>query len=209
MLKRLYRMFISQTYWRVRLGALGRRSVLFKPLIVANPGRIKIGERSQIRDFARLEVIHRPHLGWNANLCIGNRVTIEQGVHIVCQGDVTLGDDVAITAYCAIVDTFHPHDSPDRPPPFGRRLPTERTWVSIGEGTIIGMHTVVLPNVRIGRGCVIGACSVVNRDIPDYAMAAGSPARVISIFDTRTRTWNRLAGVSGSATAVPPRPEPG
>lgn len=167
--------------------------MLFKPLLVANPGRICIGSCSQIREFARLEVIHRPHLGWDADLRIGDRVLIEQGVHIVCQGTIIIGNDVAITAYCAIVDTYHPHESPDRGPPIGERLPTEHTSVSIGEGTIVGMHTVILPNVRIGRGCVIGAGSVVNRDIPDYAMAAGAPARVISIFDQQTRTWNRLS----------------
>jgi acetyltransferase-like isoleucine patch superfamily enzyme len=210
MLKRFYRMFVSQTYWRARLGSLGRRSVLFKPLLVSNPGRISIGDRTQIRDFARLEVIHRPHLGWEANLRIGNRVLIEQGVHIVCQGSVTIGDDVAITAFCAIVDTFHPHDPPDVAPAIGMRLPAEFTSVTIGDGTIIGMHTVVLPNVRIGRGCVIGAGSVVNRDIPDYATAAGVPARVISIFDPQTRTWNRPSesGSNDSVDAMPLRGEP-
>jgi acetyltransferase-like isoleucine patch superfamily enzyme len=190
MLKRLYRMLVTQTYWRLRLGSLGRRSVLFKPVAVSNPRRISIGERTQIRDFARLEVIHRPHLGWESNLQIGNDVLIEQGVHIVCQGTVTIGNDVAITAYCAIVDTYHPHDPPDVLPPIGRRLPTEQTSVTIGAGTIIGMHTVVLPNVHIGRGCIIGAGSIVSQDIPDYAMAAGSPARVISRFDPQTRAWN-------------------
>jgi acetyltransferase-like isoleucine patch superfamily enzyme len=209
MLKRLYRMFLTQTYWRIRLGALGGRSVLFKPLIVANPGRISIGERTQIRDFARLEVIHRPHLGWDASLRIGNRVLIEQGVHIVCQGDVTIGDDVAITAFCAIVDTYHPHDPPDMPPPIGRRLPTEQTSVTIGAGTIIGMHSVVLPNVHIGRGCVIGAGSIVRQDIPDYSMAAGSPARVISRFDRQARTWIRLDVTTSDSNpaAVAPSPE--
>jgi acetyltransferase-like isoleucine patch superfamily enzyme len=189
-LKRFCRMLLTQTYWRLRLGALGQNSVLFKPLIIRSPGRIEIGNHSQIRDFARLEVIHRPHLGWNASLRIGNRVTIEQGIHVVCQGTVTIADDVAVAPYCAIVDTFHPHDPPDRLPRIGDRLPTEHTFVSIGEGTFIGMYSIVLPNVRIGKGCVIGAGSVVTRDVPDYTVAAGSPAKVISSFNADTRTWS-------------------
>jgi len=192
MLKYLWRLIISQLYWRLRLGSLGRRSVIFKPLVLSTPRRIHIGDHTQIRDFARLEVLHRPQLGWDATLRIGDRVLIEQGVHIICQGEVTIGDDVAITAYCAIVDTSHPHNPPDTSPPIGRRLPKERTFVSIGEGTFIGMHTVVLPNVRIGRGCVVGAGSVVNQDIPDYAVAAGSPVRVISIFDPVTRAYVKV-----------------
>ena len=194
MLKFLYRLAVSQTYWRVRFGSLGCRSVLFKPLIVHNPGRIHIGTRTQIRDFARIEVHHRPQLGWNATLAIGDNVLIEQGVHIVCQGQIDIGDDVAITAYCAIVDTYHPHDSPDTQPPIGRRMPTERTYVRIGPGTFIGMHSVILPNVTIGRGCVIGAGSVVRSSIPDYCTAAGAPARVISRFDQQSRQWVRCDG---------------
>jgi len=204
MLKYLFRLLVSQTYWRARLGSLGPRAVLFKPLVVRNPKRIQIGERTQIRDFARIEVVHRPHLGWNAQLNIGKRVLIEQGAHIICQGDITIGDDVAITAYCAIVDTFHPHDPPDRQPPIGRRLPEERTFVSIGEGTFIGMHSVVLPNVRIGRCCVIGAGSVVRSDIPDYSVAAGVPARIVSTFNPHTRTWIRCDKTPSPPEKPPP-----
>jgi acetyltransferase-like isoleucine patch superfamily enzyme len=182
-------MLITQTYWRLRMGSLGRRSVIFKPLLILKPGRIHIGSRTQIRDFARIEVIHRPHLGWNADLHIGDGVMIEQGAHIVCQGTITIGNNVAIAAYCAVVDTFHPHDPPDTGPPIGTRLPTAHTSISIGDGTFIGMYSAILPNVRIGRGCVIGAGSVVSQDIPDYAVAAGSPARVISIYDPDTRAW--------------------
>jgi acetyltransferase-like isoleucine patch superfamily enzyme len=128
-------------------------------------------------------------MGWSARLRIGNRVNIEQGVHIVCQGSVTIEDEVAITPFCVIVDTYHPHDPPDMPPRIGARLPDKPTYVSIGRGSFIGAHSVILPNVRIGRGCVIGAGSVVTRDIPDYAVAAGVPARIISIFNPETRMW--------------------
>ncbi|RYE53638.1 MAG: hypothetical protein EOP18_08785, partial [Rhizobiaceae bacterium] len=79
MLNSRFRMLVTQTYWRCRLGSLGRRSILFKPLLVTNPGRISIGESTQIRDLARIEVVHRPELGWDARLTIGNRVLIEQG----------------------------------------------------------------------------------------------------------------------------------
>jgi acetyltransferase-like isoleucine patch superfamily enzyme len=105
---------------------------------------------------------------------------------------VTIEDGVSITPYCAIVDTFHPHDPPDMlEPRIGDRLPATRTFVHIGQGSFIGTHSVILPNVRIGRGCVIGAGSVVSRDIPDYCIATGQPAKVRSRFDPRTRTWHR------------------
>jgi len=120
---------------------------------------------------------------------------IEQGVHIVCQCEVTIGNDVAITAYCAIVDTHHPHDPPDTLPAIGQRLSSIKSRVVIGDGTFIGMHSVILPDVVIGKGCVIGAGSVVKTDVPDYSVAVGSPARVVSRFDQATRTWRRSANV--------------
>jgi acetyltransferase EpsM len=51
--------------------------------------------------------------------------------------------------------------------------------VSVGEGTLIGVGTVVIPGIKIGKWCVIGAGSVVVKDIPDYAVAVGNPAKVI------------------------------
>ena len=189
-IKYYWRLLVTQFLWKLLLGGLGKRSIIYKPLLITGSKRIFIGDRCHIRDFARLEVIHRPELGWNATLRIGNRVGIEQSVHIVCQGNVTIEDNVSITANCAIVDTYHPHDPPDALPKIGDRLPKEHTFVHIGAGTMIGMNTVVLPNVRIGKGCIIGANSVVSQDIPDYAMAAGSPAHVVSLFDTKTRLWS-------------------
>lgn len=51
--------------------------------------------------------------------------------------------------------------------------------VYIGDGSYIGINTVIVGNVKIGKHCVIGANSVVTHDIPDYGVAAGCPAKVI------------------------------
>lgn len=51
--------------------------------------------------------------------------------------------------------------------------------VTIGDDCWIGGQTVILPGVTIGKGCTIGAGSVVSRDIPDWSVAMGSPARVV------------------------------
>ena len=51
--------------------------------------------------------------------------------------------------------------------------------VSIGKGSYIGINAVIVGNVKIGKHCVIGANSVVTKDVPDYCVAVGSPARVI------------------------------
>ena len=56
--------------------------------------------------------------------------------------------------------------------------------VAVGECSLVGTGAVVLPGVKIGRGCVIGAGAVVNRDIPDGAVAYGVPAKVHRTMDT-------------------------
>ena len=57
--------------------------------------------------------------------------------------------------------------------------PTTYESINIGSDVWLGARVIVLPGVKIGDGCVIGANSVVTKDIPPYHVAAGSPARVI------------------------------
>ena len=51
--------------------------------------------------------------------------------------------------------------------------------VSIGDDSYVGINAVIVGNVKIGKHCVIGANSVVTKDVPDYCVAVGSPAKVI------------------------------
>ena len=55
--------------------------------------------------------------------------------------------------------------------------------MEIGDYAWIGAGATVLPGVRVGRHAVIGAASVVTKDVPDYAVAVGNPARVIKMLD--------------------------
>lgn len=188
-LKLQYRRLITIVWWRWRFKKFGSRSVLFSPLLVSGPSHMTIGREVCIRDNARLEIVESPGATWEPHLLIGDRVNIEQGVHVISQCSVVIEDDVSITPYCVIVDTYHPHDPPDQGLKIGARLPDRPTTVRIGAGTFIGTHSVILPDVNIGRGCVIGAGSVVSRDIPDFCIATGSPARVVKRFDPVSRRW--------------------
>lgn len=187
-LKTLWRLALTQGYWRLRLKSLGKLSVLYRPVLVAGARHIAIGTKSSIRDFARLEVIAQPDVPWTPALTIGDNVNIEQGVHIVCHCEVTIGNNVSITPYCVIVDVSHPYDPPDGSK-IGGRIAKERSYVRIGEGTFVGAHSLIMQNVQIGKGCVIGANSVVTGDVPDYCVIVGSPARLVRRFDPNTRQW--------------------
>jgi acetyltransferase-like isoleucine patch superfamily enzyme len=187
--KVFWRRLVTQLYWRIKLSKIGYDSVIFKPIDIIGANKIIIGSNVFIRDGARIEVLKIKSGKWNPKLEIGSNVNIEQGVHIICQCSVVIHDDVSITPYCVIVDTYHPFEPPDKFPKIGERLPDCPTFVSIGKGSFIGAHSIILSNVKIGKGCVIGAGSVVSCDIPDYSVAAGIPARVIKTFDIGLRIW--------------------
>ena len=96
---------------------------------------------------------------------------------------VTIGDHVIIGANSAVIDTdFHPLDYATRKisPQAGIARP-----IVIEDEVFIGMNCLVLKGVRIGRGSVIGAGSVVTKDIPAGVIAAGNPARVLQELPAR------------------------
>jgi acetyltransferase-like isoleucine patch superfamily enzyme len=68
----------------------------------------------------------------------------------------------------------------------GRRVPNERRPVSIGDQTFIGANAVVLMGVTIGNHCIVGAGSVVTRDVPDRTCVVGAPARAIGSVEPDT-----------------------
>ncbi len=112
----------------------------------------------------------------NAVLTIGDDFGMTGGA-IVCEEHITIGNRVAIGANTVIADTdFHPLDPERRriAPNDGATAP-----IVIEDDVFIGMQCLVLKGVTIGRGSVIGAGSVVTRDIPPYSIAAGNPAHVI------------------------------
>ena len=113
--------------------------------------------------------------GAGANLRIGSHVGIS-GVTIHAAKSISIGDYVMIGSGALITDTdAHPLDPEQR-----RRggCGVSRPVV-IEDDVFIGARAIVLKGVRLGRGCVIGAGSVVVRDVPEYKIAAGNPAKVV------------------------------
>lgn len=121
---------------------------------------------------------------------IGDRTYIGRS-NLVCYRSITIGDDVIMSWGITIVD----HDSHSLD--YDKRQNDVRNWangrkdwshiatapVVISDKAWIGFNVSILKGVRIGEGAVIGACSVVTRDIPPYSLAVGNPAKVIRSLD--------------------------
>lgn len=161
-----------------RMRSAGRNVVFRRPMLVIGLGGVTVGSDVHVREGARIELIRRPD-GPAPELIIGSNVLIEQQVHIACCQSIRIGSNVAIAARCAIVDVDHPVHDPLAPANLGNAVSGGATWVEIGDGAFLGAGVVVLPRTRIGQGAVIGANSVVTKDVPDWCIAAGAPAKVI------------------------------
>ncbi|MBK1876629.1 acyltransferase [Pelagicoccus mobilis] len=120
------------------------------------------------------------HRGTTIN--IGENVCISGHCTITAASDVTIEDQVLIARYVYISD--HSHEYKLESIPIKNQGITKPSPVRIGSGSWIGQSSVICPGVTIGRNCVIAANSVVKSNIPDYHIAAGSPARVVKKIKT-------------------------
>jgi len=115
----------------------------------------------------------------NPVVSIGDRCLIGRGSGIVGHFSIEIGDDVWTGHNVYITDQNHGYE--DVSLPISKQSQPERA-VKIGSGSWLGYGSVVLPGVTIGEHCVIGANSVVTRDVPSYSVAVGVPARVIKRY---------------------------
>ena len=147
-------------------------SVASHSVIRANSERgIEIGDGSSIVEFCLL----------NANkgcIKIGARSWLGAAGQIYGNGHVSIGDDVLIGAQCVINTVSHEFADVDRPM---NEQGINTAPVVIGNNVWIGLGCKILQGVTVGEGAIIGANSLVTKDIPAYSIAYGSPATVKSV----------------------------
>lgn len=166
---------IRRSYMRIRRPRLrlGRNVQLSSKAIVsighADGEHISIGDGCEIHRGAILAT----YRGW---IEIGARCSVNPYTILYGHGGLRIGNDVRIAAHCVLIPANHRFADPDRPI---RAQGQEARGIEIGDDVWIGAHVTILDGSTIGQGSVIAAGSVVNGVIPDYSVAAGSPARVL------------------------------
>jgi acetyltransferase-like isoleucine patch superfamily enzyme len=120
-------------------------------------------------------------MGHGGSLIIGARTTIQPHCQFsVYKGTIRIGEEVQIAPNCA----FYPYNhgmSPESS--MKQQALLSKGGITLEDDVWLGYGVIVLDGVRIGRGAVIGAGSVVNRDIPEGAIAVGVPAKVVKSRD--------------------------
>ena len=108
------------------------------------------------------------------NITVGKNFYCNHNLIILDEAKVNIGDNVFFAPHCCVATAGHPIDAEQRETGLEIALP-----VTIGNDVWIGANVTILPGVNIGSNVVIGAGSLVNKDIPSNVVAAGNPCKVI------------------------------
>ena len=163
----------------------GGKSRIDNPLLIEGKENIEIANDVFIKSggwLACLPLCGNP----SPTLSIANGCRIGHFCHIYATNRIEIQSSVLLADKIYITDNSHSYNNIEIPilaQPIKQLAP-----VIIGEGSWIGEHVSIL-GASIGKHCVIGANSVVTKDIPDYSIAVGVPAKVIKRYDSSMKTW--------------------
>ncbi|MCR4329520.1 MAG: acyltransferase [Candidatus Roizmanbacteria bacterium] len=168
---------------------IGRGVMFSRGARIVHPRYIQIGNKVLLDSQCLLQVnlYGRQNNPRELRLKIGDNVTVGKGCVINAVNDIEIEDSVGIAPYCYIADNSHCFDRVDMP--IKKQGLDKINPVKIKSGAWLGWNVVVLPGVTIGKNSVIGAHSVVNKDIPDYCVAVGTPAKIVKKFDHASGEW--------------------
>lgn len=178
-------LFLFFNWWRFK--HVGKKSRVYKPLRVDGIENIMIRDNVVVHDGTWLAAL--PLTGHNVQLVLEDGVTLGNFNHIYATKSIIIEKDVLTADKVYISDNLHNYEDVDIPiikQPIKQCKP-----VVIGEGSWLGEHVCVI-GASIGKHCVIGANAVVTKDIPDYCVAVGIPARVIKRYDTDSSIWESV-----------------
>ncbi len=153
-----------------QFGHVGPRVVLGGPIRVIGGSHISLGDDSRVMAGVLLWATE------SGLISVGSRTHLGEFTFVVSAARIEIGADVLIAPFCYIQDSEHGTSSLELPM---RSQPSIASPITIEDDVWIGAHSVVTAGVRIGRGAVVGANSVVTHDVEAYAVVAGAPARKI------------------------------
>ncbi len=147
---------------------IGKNVVIEPEVLIFHPENIEIGDRVYIGHQTILKGYHKNKLIIGSGTWIGQQCFFHSG------GGIEIGENVGVGPGVKILTSYHGMEGFAQPIMHAKLLFEK---VVIGDGCDIGINAVILPGVTIGRGVQIGAGAVVTKNIPDYEVWAGVPAK--------------------------------
>ena len=179
---------LDRVFMRIQFASFGKRSCIQRPRTIVGAEHIKVGDNVLIWPGSRIEAVSGERD--NISLAIGSGTKIQPNVHIAAAHRVEIGRGVLVASGVYITDHDHDVSDPDVDVVSNTTLITAPVY--IGDSVWLGERVIVLKGVRIGHRSVIGAGSVVTRDVPPYSIAVGTPARVVKRFDRVSGVWSSV-----------------
>lgn len=181
---------LHRFYYRSVFGHFGDHSLYDCPLRFKGTKNIYIGTGVNIQYKTWLEAL--PLTGSDSKLVIDDGCVIGNFNHIYATKSIIIHKHVLTADKVYISDNLHGYE--DINTPILRQPIIQNREVEIGEGSWLGENVCVL-GAHIGKQCVIGANSVVTRDVPDYCVVVGAPARIIKRYDCDTNRWRKTDSI--------------
>ncbi len=180
---RVYRDILYTLWIRNFIGHVGKCSNISKPCSLLGGGlkHISIGDYTYIQSYSVLGCWEKyGNQCFAPSITIGNHCSIGEYNHITACNKVTIGDGLLTGRFVYIGDNSHGGLSIEEAtvPPAERKIYSKGEIV-IGNNVWIGDKATILAGVHIGDNVIIGANSVITKDVPSNTMVAGAPARMI------------------------------
>ena len=171
MLKAVVKSIIGKVHAKRFQVQAGKNVYIGKHCALKGKSNIVLDDGVTVRPYAQI---------WSGGgtVRIGRGSEIGERCRISIANSLEIGEKVLLSPNVYITDCDHEYRNIDVPV-IEQGIVQKGQAVSIGDGSYIGINTVIVGNVKIGKHCVIGANSVVTKDVPDYSVAVGIPARVI------------------------------
>lgn len=187
-------LFMRKSFYPSLFKKVGKGLIIGRNVVIRHPGNIILGDNVTIDDNCLIDargagsnglvledevIINRNCMiqAKNGPIRFGRRTSLGSNSVVVSLGGIDIGDAVLTAGGCYVSAGAYQFDDPDLPvmdQPAYTKGP-----IRIGSKSWLGTCVVVLDGVSIGTGSVIGAGSVVTKDLPDYSVAVGVPARVV------------------------------
>jgi len=149
---------------------IGENVIFERGVMVFHPENIEIGNNVYVGHNTMLK-------GYYKNLMkIGDNSWIGQGCFFHSGGGIYIGENVGVGPFVKILSHEHIENELEKPILFCEQIFEE---VVIEDSCDIGIGSIILPGVRIGKGSIIGAGSVVTKDVEPFTVAVGNPARFL------------------------------